>query len=182
MGINNFLYSIFALAILFMYIEQKEVVIEEKKEEKPTVSFYNSVMYDITSQSVTQMIQSSQAYMYKKREELVDGIIVTKVEKKEDEESEVNMIKADYIIKMADNIYLDGDVNLQLGNDIELKTEQLEYNMKTEIAKNNVAFDMRKNKSSFLGDQLYFDTKNNHIIAKNTKIKIKVSENEDEKR
>ncbi|MEA2017193.1 MAG: hypothetical protein U9N59_01985 [Campylobacterota bacterium] len=177
MAINKFFYSLFAIAIVFLMIEKEEVIIETTNEEKPKVSFYDSVMYDITTKNVNQMIQSSEAYIYNDREELVNGLIITKTETKEDDiEDGVNVVKADYIIKIKNDVFLDGNVHLQLDNSIDLKTEQLEYNTKSQIAKNSIAFEMTKDESNFIGDNLYLDGQNNHIIAKNAKIKLKVSD------
>ena len=176
MGINKFLYALFTMAIIFLMYDKKEIAIEITNEEKPKVSFYDSVMYDITTKNVSQMIQSSQAYIYKSREELIDALIVTRHETdKEDETKDgVDIVRADYMIKIKNDVYLDGNVHLQLNNSIDLKTEQLEYNTQTKIAKNNIAFEMIKDESDFIGDHIYLDGQNKHIIAKNAKIKIKV--------
>jgi len=174
MGINKFFYFLFTIAILFLLFEKKEVIVELTNEEKPTVSFYDSVMYNITTKNVNQMVQSSEAYIYNDREELVNGLIITKPEIKDDKEESINIVNADYIIKINDLVYLDGNVHLQLNNSIDLKTEQLEYNMKSQIAKNNIEFEMTQDESSFVGNNLYLDAQSNHIIAKNAKIKIKV--------
>jgi hypothetical protein len=178
MGINNFLYSLLTISIIFLFIDKKEIIAKVEVQEQPIVSFYDSVMYDITTKNIDQMVQSSEAYIYKNREELTDGLIVTRVIKNKPTDTGVNIIKADYLIKIKDDLYLDGDVHLQLSNSIDLKTEQLEYNMKTLVAKNSIDFDITQDKSHFKGNTLYLDAKNNHLIAKNAKIKIKVLKNE----
>ncbi len=170
MGINKFFYALFTIAIVFLVLEKEEVIVEITNDEKPKVSFYDSVMYDITTKNVNQMIQSTQAYIYNSREELVDALIVSRKEAKDN----VDIVQADYMIKIKNDVYLDGNVHLQLDNSIDLKTEQLEYNIKTQIAKNNIAFEMIQDESNFMGDHLYLDGQNKHIIAKNAKIKIKV--------
>ena len=170
MGINKFFYALFTIAIVFLVLEKEEVIVEITNDEKPKVSFYDSVMYDITTKNVNQMIQSTQAYIYNSREELVDALIVNRKEAKDN----VDIVQADYMIKIKNDVYLDGNVHLQLDNSIDLKTEQLEYNIKTQIAKNNIAFEMIQDESNFMGDHLYLDGQNKHIIAKNAKIKIKV--------
>jgi len=170
MGINKFFYALFTIAIVSLVLEKEEVIVEITNDEKPKVSFYDSVMYDITTKNVNQMIQSTQAYIYNSREELVDALIVNRKEAKDN----VDIVQADYMIKIKNDVYLDGNVHLQLDNSIDLKTEQLEYNIKTQIAKNNIAFEMIQDESNFMGDHLYLDGQNKHIIAKNAKIKIKV--------
>ncbi len=174
MGINNFLYLLFICAVVFISIEKKQIVVKLAQDEKPMVSFYDSIMYDITTTNITQMIQSTQAYMYKDREELIDGLIITK--SKDNNESKINMVKGDFLVKIKDDLYLDGNVHLQLDNSIDLKTEHLEYNTQTQIAKNNAKFKMTQEDRVFNGKDLFLDAQNNHIIASNANIRIKVSD------
>ena len=174
MGINNFLYLLFTCAVVFVSIEKKHEAVKLVQDEKPIVSFYDSIMYDITTTNIAQMIQSTQAYMYKDREELIDGLIITK--SKDNNESKVNMVKGDFLLKIKNNLYLDGNVHLQLDNSIDLKTEHLEYNTQTKIARNNTVFIMTQENKTFNGKNLFLNGQTNHIIASNANIRIKVSD------
>ena len=174
MGINKFIYLLLICSVVFLLIEKDQLIVQIQDEERPTVSFYDYIMYDITKDKVEQIVQSKEAYIYKKREELVDGVIITRSNNTEQNATNTNLLSGNNIIKMGNNIYIDGNVHLQLSNDINIKTEQLEYNLKTKIAKNNVKFVMSQNNNTFKGKELFLDGTNNHIIAKQTNIKIKV--------
>lgn len=172
MGITKFIYFLLVCAIAFLFYEKKEEIHIVSKEEKPIVSFYESTMYSMNDKNVYQVIQSSQAYIYKNREELIDGTIISRSE--DDTTIGTNMVTGKSIIKKGDNIFLDGNVNLQLSNSMDINTEQMEYNLKTQVATNKTDFIIIENGDSFKGKNLYLDGTNRNIKADNAQIKIKV--------
>jgi hypothetical protein len=175
MGIGKFTFILTFCAIAFMFYEKEQVVIANKIEVKPKISFYNSIMYEITQDGVTQVVQSKSALMYDKRDEFKETMIIAKSNKKYGNIN-THTLYGDNIIKIGDELYLDGKVNLQLADGTDLKTEQLEYNIKTNIAKNSKPFILTKDKDILAGESLYFDPNTVHIIAQKTKFKIKVKD------
>jgi multidrug efflux pump subunit AcrB len=171
MGINKFIYILLICSILFLFYEKdtKEVFVDN--EEKPEISFYNSTAYDITTTGVNEIVRSSEAYMYKTREELVDGTIISKG----DTNNSANVVSGDHFLKMENQLYIDGNVNLQLENDINVATEQLEYNIKTKIAKNSLPFEAIQYNNIFEGKNLYLDMRKKYIKSDDTKMRIEVT-------
>lgn len=176
MGITNFLYLLLVFSIAIIFYDVDQVDNKNEESEKPLVSFYESVVYNIDTKSVNEIIPSKEAYFYKTREEIVDGTIISK-ENGKTGEKQTNSLRAESMIKIEDDIYLDGNVNVEMANGIHLKTEQLQYNLKTKVAQNEQKFVVTKNFHDFYGSDLYFDTQNKDISAKYVHFKIKV-ENE----
>jgi len=170
MGINKFIYFLLICAILVLFYEKDKKVIIVKEEEKPELSFYNSTAYEITTAGVDKVVRSNEAYMYKNREELIDGTIITKGDTK----NSANIISGKQFIKIENDVYVDGDVNLQLANDIDVTTEQLEYNIKTKVATNSSPFTATQNNNVFDGKNLYLDMTAKYIKATDAKMKIEV--------
>lgn len=173
MGINKFVFFLLFVSITFLMIDKQQKIVVVNQQEVPTVSFYDSVMYEITENNLNQIVHSKEAYIYDKREELVESVIIART-KKDTSNTNTNIVSSDNIVKIKNDLYMDGNVNLQLNNNLTVKTEQIQYNLKTSIAKNNIAFEIIQNGNKFTGEELFLDAKSSHIIAKNTKFQIKV--------
>lgn len=161
------------MTFLFIDKEQKEQKV--KKELKPTVSFYDSIMYEITDLNVKQIVKSKQADIYNNKEELTDATIVVKSDKNS---YDTNIASSNSMIKIGDDVYLKKNVNLQLSDGTNVKTEQLDYNLKSKIATNNTDFMMIRETDTFKGKGLYLDSIKEHIKSENTKFRMKVENNE----
>lgn len=171
MGITRFLFLLIIGTAIFLFIEKDRVVASKNKEEKPTVTFFNSTMYEITNENVNQVVISKEAYLYKKREELYNATLISKANKKT---YDTNTVSGNKIVKKGDNIYLTGAVNLILSDKTDIKTEQLQYNTKTKIATNKVNFVAKRDTDTFYGNTLFLDTINEKIEAKDTRFRMKV--------
>ena len=169
MDINKFIIFLIICTIIFLIIEKKQLIKEFSNVNKPKVSFYDSIMYEMTDQKVEQVVKSKQADLYDNREELYEGTIVTKDDKNKDD---INIVSGDSIIKTGDKVYLKGSVNLQLADGTNIKTEELYYNIVTEIAKNSVDFVAIRNNDTFNGNSLYLDPKIGKIKAEKTKFRM----------
>ena len=174
MDITKFLYLLFFCSALFlMYTKENKVVIIEKKE-KPLVEFDNSVIYDISTTGVNQVIQSQKAYMYKNSEQLENATILIKSKK---DINKANTISAEQIVKVKDELYLNNNVVLQSEDKMTIKTEELQYNTKTLIGTNSSTFNVEKDDNNFKGVGLYLDGKNNHVKATKIHFRINLKEN-----
>ena len=176
MGITKFLYLLLAFSIAIIFYDIDQVTNEKDEEQRPLVSFYDSVMYNINTESVNNIIPSKEAYFYKTREEMFQGTIITR-SKDEDYVGKTNSVSADSMVKIGDEVYLDGNVNLETADGMTLKTEQLQYNLKTRIAQNEERFVATQGFHDFYGKNLYYDDLNRYLRAKYAHFNIKV-ENE----
>ncbi|MEA2049479.1 MAG: LPS export ABC transporter periplasmic protein LptC [Campylobacterota bacterium] len=174
MGITKFIYLLLFFAALFLFYSKENIVKVIEKVEKPLVEFENSVMYDISKDGLSQVIQSQNAYKFTNSEQLKNATILIKSKK---DNNKSTTISAEQIVKVSDDLYLNKNVIFETENKITLKTEELQYNLKDLIAKNNSFFKITENNNSFEGERLYFNGKINHIKASKTHFKIDLKEN-----
>lgn len=172
----RFLVFLTLFTLFFIFYDIKRETSTEEEIEKPLVSFYDSVLYKIDDKSVNSVIPSKEAYFYSSREEMIKGTIVLRDQEKRDG-ANTNSISADYIVKIGDDLYLDSNVLLESASGITLKTEQLQYNLKTKIAENEQRFVALKGFHDFYGTDLHLDLQKRDLKAQNTHFTIKV-ENE----
>ena len=176
MGITKFLYLLLAFSIAIVFYDIDQVDSTSDEAERPLVSFYDTVMYNIDTNSVNNIIPAKEAYLYDGREEMVGATIVTKAQEKQYKKN-TNSVSSDNMVKIGDEVYLDGNVDLQMANGMQLKTEQLQYNLKTKVAQNEQRFVVTKDFHDFYGRHLYYDMSKKNLQAKDTHFNIKV-ENE----
>lgn len=169
MGIKRFVTVLLLLSIFFLFYDIKSVQNNIQKDEKPLISFYDATSYTIDQNHVKSIIRSNEMYVYKKREEMVSATILLR----EDKVQESSFAKADYVTKIINDMYLDGNVILQGKKGIELSSEQLEYNTKTKIAKNQLPFIIEYKDSIFKGEKLFLDFDKRFINGKNVKFSLK---------
>jgi len=174
MGIGKFFIILLLFTVAFLFVEKEKPQIIVQTKEKPKVRFIDSTMYEITDITVNQIVKSKKVEIYNDKEKLQDAVIVVKSEKNHNDTS---VLSGNNILKKQKDVYLSGDVNLQLSNGTDIKTEYLVYNTETKIATNTVDFIAKKNNILFTGNSLYLDSINEHIVAKKTKFRMKV-ENE----
>jgi len=171
MAINIFVISIIAFSIFFTNMKVEQKVQKKQYVNIPLVVFEDSIMYDINEKEISKIVQSRQALNYKDRDELYDATIVVR----NDINSSDN-INAEYILK-KDNIYkLYQSVSISHGDVSRITSDYIEYDSILKIAKNNVDFVLSYNDSQLSGDNLYFDSLNSIIKAKNTHFKLKVKD------
>lgn len=169
MVINRFLFGLFVLSIFFLFYDIKSVKSNIKKEEKPLVSFYDTLSYKIDDKNVKSIVKANEIYLYKKREEMVTTTMLLR----DDTGKGSNFAKADFVTKIDNDLYLDGNVLLQAKNGMELTSEQLEYNTKTQITKNYLPFTIVYGDNTFKGKKLFFDLNNKLLNGKNIKFSLK---------
>jgi len=171
MGINKFLIVLIIFVVGFLLVDKERTLNQAVKIEKPKVSFYDSIMYEITEKNVNQIVKSKQADIYEKREELFVATIVSKSKKNTNDTS---IISGKKIIKTGVKVYLEGSVNLQLPDGTNIKTEQLYYNTQTKVANNDIDFIAIRDTSTLSANTLYLDILNENINANKTKFRMKV--------
>jgi len=175
MGISKFMMSLIIFTLIFLFVEKDQIIQKVQNEKKPTVSFIDSTMYEITEVNIKQIVKSKQTDIYNEREELKDATIVAR---SNNNSYDTNIVSSKNMIKIDDKVFLSDSVNLQLSNGTNIKTEQLNYNLKTKIAYNDVDFTAIRDTDTFKGNSLYLDSVNNHLKAEKTKFRMKVGNNE----
>lgn len=171
MGISKFMIVLVIVSVGFLFLDKKESkqIIDETKN--PMVTFVNSTMYEITENNVEQIVRSRQADIYDDHEKLYDATIIVKA----DENSyKMHSISSQYMVKIEDEVVLTNNVNLILSDGMNLQTEKLNYNLKTQIAENDVSFLATKDGSTFYGNNLFLDSMKDYMQSDRVKLKMKV--------
>jgi len=170
MGINLFVLLIIIISIIVTNIEEDVRIKKIEYENVPIVTFNNSTLYIIDDKKVKQIISSSQALSYKNRDELYDATILIK-----NKYNKTNTIDAEYILK-NDNVYkLYQNVHIKINekDNIQLNSDYMKYDTKSNIISNNKPFELRYNDNILEGNDLFYDNRYNIIKAKNTHFIIK---------
>ena len=175
MGISKFMILLIIFTLIFLLIEKDNTVAKVQQKTKPKVSFYDSTMYEITEENIQQIVKSKLADIYDKREELIDATIVTKAD---NSSYKTDILSSNIMIKKGDKVFLRDKVNLQLADGTNIKTQQLDYNVNTKIARNKVPFIAIRGNDTFKGDTLFLDSVSEHLKANKAKFRMKVENNE----
>lgn len=171
MGISKFMIILIIVTFLFLFVEKKILIPPKQNMIQPNVSFFDSTMYEITENNVNQIVKSEQADIYDKKEELIDATVVVRSSKNQNAS---NIVSSNSMIKKDNLLFLRDNVNLQLSDGTNIKTEKLDYNLETKIVRNNVAFIAIKETNSFLGNNLFLNSVSEELKAKNAKFRMKV--------
>jgi len=175
MGISKFMIFLIIFTIVFLLIDKEKSIKKVQQEKKPTVSFFDSTMYEITEENIKQIVKSKQADIYDDKEKLTEATIVAK---SDNNSYNTNIASSNIMIKIGNKVFLKDQVNLQLSDGTNIKTEQLNYNLKTKIASNNVPFTVIRENDTFKGNNLFLDSVAEHITAEKAKFRMKVGNNE----
>jgi len=175
MGISKFMVVLIIVSVAFLFLNKSttEQIINET--DSPTVSFFNSTMYEITDKSVVQIMRSNQADIYDTKEELQDATIIVK---SEENSYLTNSVSSKNMVKIGDDIFLKHNVNLILEDGTNITTEQMQYNIKTKVAQNSVDFLAKKDENVFSGNSLHLDSITRYIHADKIKMRMKVDNDE----
>ncbi|MEA3553249.1 MAG: LPS export ABC transporter periplasmic protein LptC [Campylobacterota bacterium] len=172
MGITKFIYLLLIVAIGFLFYKQESDVKIVNSQKKPLLVFENSIAYDISQKGVTKIVEFEKTLVYDNYEKSFDATIVSR----DDKNSTTNILSAKKMIKRGDKLSLAQNIHLLNDEDFNLETEELQYNLKTQIAQNSTTFRLEKASGVLNGENLYFDATNNNIEASKTHFKIKLKD------
>ncbi|MFZ9659124.1 MAG: hypothetical protein ACO29X_01060 [Arcobacteraceae bacterium] len=159
MALRLFLLSIIIVSFFLTDIVVKDVAKNDSKEALPKVSFINSTMYELNNHQVEKIVKSKQAIQYESKDELKDAVLILRGAK-----NTTDTISGKYM-KRENNAYeFRKNIVFTRGEDMQLKTESLNYNDTTGIVSNNDYFVFNFQKSLFSGKKLYI-SKNDFAIS-----------------
>lgn len=149
--------------ILTPFLLTNTNVVDENKIKSdllvPKVSFFNSVMYDISTAYVEKIVNAKKAFRYENKDELYDVTVILR-----NANNNSDTISAKYMKKENEIYDFRRDVILKRDGDLELKTDAIQYNVKSGIASNNVDFVFAYKNSLYSGKNLYL-SKNDYAIS-----------------
>ncbi len=173
MDIKLFNYSLLLVAIGAYFIPVENIAKNNDIKDIPLVVFQKPLMYTVTDKNVSRIVEASHAIKYKNRDEMYDANIFLRnnLEKKN---YKVETLEAQVIIKKGDDLNLRKDVKYNRDDFINLNTDALDYNIKTRLAKNNVAYEGYYYNNSIKGTNLYLDGRKNYMTSKDVHFEIEI--------
>ena len=176
MGIKSFIALLLFVSVFAYFIPIKKVEKTQTEQDLPQVIFEKPIMYTLNNKNIHRIVIAEHAVKYQNRDEMFNADITLK---NQDETKEFNNenLKADKIIKEGDVYTLTNNVKYKRDNFIKLNTNHLIYDDINKIAKNNKPFDGIYNEHIFKGTNLYLDTNNDNIKAKNAHFEIDMTKN-----
>jgi hypothetical protein len=173
MDVKIFTYSLLAITIGVYFIPVENKVDKNIDKDLPLVVFEKPLMYTITEQNISRIVNASKAIRYKSRDEMFDADILLR-NNIPSKDFKIEILKAKKIVKKTDDFILTDNVIYKRDDFISLNTNELYYNLKTRIAKNSVAYDGTYNNHYIKGDNLYLDANKNYIKSKNVHFEIDI--------
>ena len=168
MDIRNFNYLLLVVAILFYFVPVENKTSYDENKDLALVVFDDPLMYTLTQDQTTRMINAKKFIRFKNRDEMyIADITLNNIEKEN--------LKALSIIKRADQLTLKDNVIYSKSNTISLNTNELYYNLDTKIAYNNVPYKGSYFSHKIAGEELYLDTQNSIIESDNVHFEIDVN-------
>ncbi len=167
MALKIFIFIIICTPFLLINTNVVDDIKTKSDSLLPKISFINTVMYDINIKNVDKMVNAREVYIYDNKDELYNSAIVLR-----NANNNFDTISGKYM-KKENGIYnFQGDVVLKRDGDLELKTNALQYNIKTAIATNKDDFIFTYKNSIFSGRNLYLNRNDYAISGDNAHFKI----------
>lgn len=172
MAIRIFVYGLLIISTLSFFVSAQTQVEDIKIEEKPMLVFHDSVMYTLTDENMTRIVQSSRAERYKTRDLMYDAEIITLSQDK----AYTDYISANLIIKRGDIFKFLNNAKYNRENFIEFTSDEIIYNSKTEIATNTKPFKGRYYKNILNGNNIFFDAGKSIMRSKNAHFEVELND------
>ncbi len=172
MAIKLFVFSLLIISVTLLTVTTifTNIPLSKKTKELPSITFLDSIMYDINDKEVTQVVQSQKALHYENKDELFDATIVLKSQ--ESKEILTDTITSKYILKKGNQLTFLNNVIFNRDNEFILTTPLLNYNIVSQIGKNSHKFHIKNSNNSLVGENLYFDGKDGIIRSNRAKFKL----------
>ncbi len=173
MGLKIFtiLLILFIAEITFLSTKEPKVLKTSKKDiNYSTIEFTGLQGCSIDEDGISERIVASKALKFKTHDELYD--LNTSFQKK-DITHHLSALQARY---KNDHLYLKGNVLYENNQSLHIKSEELEYNVKTKIVKGSSAFTLTSNKGIMIGDSFEYDMNNEALKGEKMHYQFEVKE------
>ena len=173
MVVRIFVFVLFSLSIISYFIPLEKGYKENINEDKPLLTFVDSTMYTLDTNSMNRIIFAKKAIRYKNRDVMNDASLMLKSVDKENKEI-TDTLLSKLIIKREDEFEFINDVKFTRNEYITLNTDELLYNAKTRIATNTLPFDGRYFNNYIKGEHIYLDLNKYYMKSLKTHFEIDV--------
>ncbi|WP_072680787.1 hypothetical protein [Arcobacter sp. LA11] len=173
MVIRIFIFALLGLSILSYFIPVEDKTKKGANEDIALLTFKDSTMYTLTTDSMHRIVDSKEALRYKNRDVMYDGVLTLKGKDKNNKEI-TDVLFSDVIIKRGDDFKFLNNVKYRRDNYITLNTNELFYNDKTGIATNTLPFEGTYFNNYIKGQNIYLNLNKYHMKANKTHFEVEV--------
>ena len=167
MDIRNFNYLLLISAVLFYFVPVENKVKFDVDKDLALVVFDDPLMYTLTQDQTTRMIDAKKFIRFKNRDEMyLANITLNNIDREN--------LKALTIIKKDNELILRDDVLYSKSNIVSLNTDELFYNLDTKVAYNTTTYNGTYFSHSIKGTKLYLNTKDSLVKSNNVHFEIDV--------
>ncbi len=173
MVIRIFIFALLGLSILSYFIPVEDKTKKGATEDIALLTFTDSTMYTLTTDSMHRIVDSKEALRYKDRDVMYDGVLTLKNKDKNNKEL-TDVLFSDVIIKRGDDFKFLNNVKFRRDNSITLNTNELLYNDKTGIATNTLPFEGTYFNNYIKGENIYLNLNKYHMKANKAHFEVEV--------
>ena len=171
MVIRVFIFSLLIISTISLFLTVNNDIADSKTKDIALITFKDSTMYTINDESVVRVVKSEKAVKYRNRDEIYNGILISKIKSKEKSDS-ADIISADFIEKKGSKLKFVEHVKYNREDFLSLKTDLLHYDLESKIAYNNKPFIGKYYNDFLIGSELYFDAKKAYFRSKKALFEI----------
>lgn len=174
MVIKLFIFALLSISTVSYFIPVENSAKKDNEKDVPFVTFNDSTMYTLTTASMNRIIYAKQVQRYETKDVMYEGALTLKGYDKDKKEI-TDTLYSDVIVRRDNDFKFLNNVKYKRDDTISLNTDELNYNAKTKIATNSVAFDGSYFNNIIKGENLFLDLQNYYFKAKKTHFEIEVS-------
>lgn len=175
MVIRVFVFLLLGFAIISYLIPVENTDKKDGIEEVALLTFSDSTMYTLSTDSMNRIVYSKEAMRYKTKDVMYEGALTLKGKDKENKEI-TDILYSDVIVKRGEKFKFINNVKYKRDNYMTLNTNELLYNAKTKVATNSLPFDGTYYNNYIKGENIYLDLINYHMKSKKTHFEIEVEQ------
>lgn len=174
MAIRLFAISLFVVAILSYFIPVQMDNKNIAEDDVPLLTFNNSTMYTMDTQSMNRVVYAKQALRYKTKDIMNNAAMTMKDFDKNGKEI-TDTLYADVIIKKGDIFNFFNNVKYKRDDFVTLNSDEMVYDSKRRIATNTKPFDGTYYNHYIKGSDIYLDMNKYYMKSKNTHFEIELT-------
>ncbi|MBL0686500.1 MAG: LPS export ABC transporter periplasmic protein LptC [Sulfurospirillum sp.] len=166
-----FIFIFIGIMLFLLYQKPYDTQLTEESKNEPNIDMFDATNYSIAEDGISHIIKASRVLRFLNHDEFYNLDITRK-----EQSGLSDNIKADSGKLVKDNLYLEGNINYRNSDNVKLRSQRAEYNLKTEIAKIDADFVLENNKITTYGTSLVYDIIKGKINATNIKSIVREDE------
>ena len=162
-----FLFAFIVMMVFLLYQKPYDVINHKSSKDSPNIEMIEMINYSITKDGISHIVKSSKVLRFVDRDEFYN-IDVTRKSKK----TFLENLRAKSGTLVKDDLKFVGNVHYRNSDNVQFKSQEANYNLKTEVFKTNVNFTLEESRSVTKGTSMVYRTKEGKIYANNIRSNI----------